>query len=240
MTGVAVVTGGSAGIGLEICRRLLARGDEVISLSLEPSPLRHERLLSWQIDLSDRAATQALAAELAQRFQILTLVHNAGVVREARLADARPEVLDELVNLHLAAPIILAQAALPAMRAHRFGRIVLISSRAALGLPGRSHYSATKAGLIGLARTWALELAGEGITVNVVAPGPVRTDMFRAVIEPGSERERAIAAAIPVGRLGEVADVARAVDFFVAPDAGFVTGQVLYVCGGSSVGTLTI
>jgi NAD(P)-dependent dehydrogenase (short-subunit alcohol dehydrogenase family) len=94
--------------------------------------------------------------------------------------------------------------------------------------------------MLGMARTWALELAPEGITVNVVAPGPVRTDMFYDVIDKGSEREQRLAASIPVGRIGLPEDVARAVSFFVAPDAGFVTGQVLYVCGGASIGSLSL
>jgi NAD(P)-dependent dehydrogenase (short-subunit alcohol dehydrogenase family) len=117
----------------------------------------------------------------------------------------------------------------------------MISSRGALGLATRSAYAATKAGMIGLARTWALELAAEGITVNVVAPGPIRgTEMFHDVVPADSGREQRLAAAIPVRRLGTPLDVARAVEFFVDPLAGFVTGQVLYVCGGASVGTLTI
>jgi NAD(P)-dependent dehydrogenase (short-subunit alcohol dehydrogenase family) len=119
--------------------------------------------------------------------------------------------------------------------------VVLLSSRAAIGHQMRTSYSATKAGMLGLARTWALELAPQGITVNVVAPGPIRsTEMFHDVIPAGSDRERGLADAIPVKRLGEPQDVARAVRFFVAPENGFVTGQVLYVCGGASVGTLTI
>jgi NAD(P)-dependent dehydrogenase (short-subunit alcohol dehydrogenase family) len=126
------------------------------------------------------------------------------------------------------------------MRARRFGRVVLLSSRAALGLATRTSYSATKAGMFGMARTWALELAGDGITVNVVAPGPIRTDMFHDVVEAGSDKERALAAAMPVRRLGEAADVARAVAFFADPANSFVTGQVLYVCGGTSVGSLTL
>ena len=95
--------------------------------------------------------------------------------------------------------------------------------------------------MLGMARTWALELAPHGITVNVVAPGPIRsTDMFHDVIPAGSERERGLAASIPVKRLGEPQDVARAVRFFVEPDNGFVTGQVLYVCGGASVGSISL
>ena len=118
---------------------------------------------------------------------------------------------------------------------------MFISSRAALGLQTRSAYSATKAGMIGLARTWALELAPEGITVNVVAPGPIRgTRIFHDVVPAGSEREANLAKGIPVQRLGEPEDVARAVAFFLAADNGFVTGQTLYVCGGASVGSLTI
>jgi NAD(P)-dependent dehydrogenase (short-subunit alcohol dehydrogenase family) len=238
---VSVVTGGASGIGREICVQLLARGDTVISVALETGDLRHERLQSRVIDLTDRKATESVVHDIAMQYRVNTLVHNAGAIRPATLADARPEDLDMLVNLHLGSAIQLAQAFLPGMRAAHFGRIVLIASRAALGLPGRTHYSATKAGLIGLARTWALELAADGITVNVVAPGPIRgTAMFHAVIERGSEREVALATGIPVKRLGEPDDVARAVGFFADAQNSFVTGQVLYVCGGASVGTLSL
>ena len=117
---------------------------------------------------------------------------------------------------------------------------LLLSSRAALGLQTRTSYSATKAGMLGMARTWALELAPDGITVNVVAPGPIRTDMFHDVVEAGSEREKQLAASVPVRRLGEAADVARAVGFLADPASSFITGQVLYVCGGTSVGSLAL
>lgn len=237
---VAVVTGGSAGIGKVICEHLLRDGYEVISLARRAGDFTHPRLRQVQVDLSDREATAAIASELLQRGDVTTLVHNAGVIRAALLPEVRLDDVDALVNLHLTCAIQLVQAALPAMRARQFGRIVLLSSRAAQGLATRTAYSATKSGMLGMARTWALELAPDGITVNVVAPGPIRTDMFYDVVEAGSERERALAAALPVKRLGESADVARAVEFFVHPDNGFVTGQTLFVCGGSSVGSLTI
>ena len=237
---VAAVTGGSAGIGLGICERLLADGYEVVSLARRACPIAHPKLHSIEVDLIDRAATAEAAAELVRRFEPTTLVHNAGVIRPALLADVKLDDLDALVELHLACAVQLVQAALPAMRAQRFGRVVLLSSRAAVGLATRTAYSATKAGMLGMARTWALELAADGITVNVVAPGPIRTDMFFDVVAQGSDKERALAAAVPVKRLGEAADVARAVAFFTSPDAGFVTGQVLYVCGGTSVGSLTL
>jgi NAD(P)-dependent dehydrogenase (short-subunit alcohol dehydrogenase family) len=237
---VAAVTGGSAGIGRSICESLLAQDYEVVSLARRPCELQHPRLHNIEVDLMDRAATAEAARELVKRFEVNTLVHNAGVIRPALLPEVQLEDLDALVNLHLGCAIQLVQAALPAMREQRFGRILLLSSRAALGAQTRTSYSATKAGMLGMARTWALELAPAGITVNVVAPGPVHTDMFYDVIPAGSERERKLADAIPVGRIGEPADVARAVSFFIHPDAGFITGQVLYVCGGASLGSLSL
>jgi NAD(P)-dependent dehydrogenase (short-subunit alcohol dehydrogenase family) len=118
--------------------------------------------------------------------------------------------------------------------------VVLVSSRAVLGLPTRTAYSATKAGMLGMARTWALELAPQGITVNVVAPGPIETDNFYSIVPRGSAQTERVAQAIPVRRLGQADDVARGVMFFADRDNGFVTGQVLYVCGGTSVGTLVL
>ena len=237
---VAAVTGGSAGIGKAICEDLLAQGYEVVSLALQRCDIDHPKLHSIEVDLMDRAATARAVHDLVQRFEVTTVVHNAGVIRPALIADVKLQDLDALVELHLASAIQLVQAALPAMRARRFGRVVLLSSRAAVGAASRTVYSATKAALMGMARTWALELAGDGITVNVVAPGPIRTDMFYEVIPAGSDKERALAASVPVKRLGEVADVARAVRFFADPANSYVTGQVLYVCGGTSVGSLTL
>ncbi|MBT9287872.1 SDR family oxidoreductase [Prosthecodimorpha staleyi] len=238
---VAVVTGGGAGIGAAISRRLIDAGHHVVSLSRGEAEFADPHLETVAVDLSDPAATRAAATAVAARHAVGILVHNAGTIRARPVEAVTDADLDDLTHLHVGAPLILLQAFLPAMRKAGAGRVVLISSRAALGLPTRTAYSATKAGMIGMARTWALELGPAGITVNVVAPGPIQdTAMFRDVIEPGSAREQALAAAIPVKRLGRSDDVARAVTFFTAPEAGFVTGQVLYVCGGASVGTITI
>jgi NAD(P)-dependent dehydrogenase (short-subunit alcohol dehydrogenase family) len=236
----AVVTGGSAGIGAEICQQLLAEGYEVVSLSRRAPAFTHERLHSVEVDLADRAATALAAREVAERFQPDTLVHNAGVILPAKLEEVKLEDLDTLVEIHLGAAIQLAQAMLPAMKAGGFGRIVLLSSRGALGLAGRTNYGATKSGMFGMARTWALELAPHGVTVNVVAPGPVQTDMFHEIVPVGSPKVEALAASIPVKRLGQPNDVAHAVKFFTSAEAGFVTGQVLYVCGGTSLGGLVL
>jgi NAD(P)-dependent dehydrogenase (short-subunit alcohol dehydrogenase family) len=240
MNRVAAVTGGSAGIGKAICERLLGEGYEVVSLARRRCDIEHPKLHSLEVDLMDRQATAEAARELTQRFDVTTVIHNAGVIRPALLPDVQLDDLDALVELHLGCAIQLVQAALPAMKRAKAGRVVLLSSRAALGLQTRTAYSATKAGMLGMARTWALELAPDGITVNVVAPGPIRTDMFYDVVEKDSDKERQLAASIPVRRLGLAEDVARAVSFFVGPDNGFVTGQVLYVCGGTSLGGLVL
>jgi len=237
---VALVTGGASGIGRAVCASFLDRGYDVVSLDRQRGDLEHARLHRIEVDLIDRQATAAAAQEVAGRFAVNTFVHNAGVIRAALLPDAKLEDLDALVNLHMGSALQLMQAVLPAMRAQRFGRVVLMSSRAAVGLATRTSYSATKAGMMGMARTWALELAADGITVNVIAPGPIATPMFHAVVQPGSEQEAKIAAGIPVKRLGTADDIARTVLFFADPAASFITGQVLYVCGGTSVGSLIL
>ena len=237
----AIVTGASGGIGAAIARALLERGHRVISLALDKPDWSHPRLESYAIDLFDAQATEALAAEIARDHDVTHIVHNAGVIRPNSVEAAKASDIAALAQLHLGAALILLDASLPKMKERRFGRVVLISSRAALGATGRTAYSATKAGLIGMGRTWALELAPFGITVNMVAPGPIQgTHMFHEIVPAGSDRETALAAAIPMRRLGQPEDVAGAVMFFAGSDSAFVTGQVLYVCGGASVGTLVI
>lgn len=238
---VALVTGGSGGIGAAICRQLLEAGTEVVSVARTAPAWQHPKLHTVTVDLMDPEATRRAAAGLATRFRISHVIHNAGVLRPDLVEDVTLQDLDALVQLHLAAPLLLVQAALPGMKVAGFGRVVLLSSRAVLGAPARTAYAATKAGLIGMARTWALELAPHGITVNVVAPGPIaETAMLRELVPASSESEAKLAAGIPVRRLGQPEDVARAVLFFAAPESGFITGQTLFVCGGASVGSLPI
>ena len=234
---VALVTGGSGGVGAAICRQMLEAGSDVVSLARTAPGWQHPRLHVVTVDLMDADATRRVAAELAARFSITHVIHSAGVIRPAPLEDVTLQDLDALVRLHLAAPLLLVQAALPAMKQAGFGRIVLLSSLAALGLPSRTAYSATKAGLIGMARSWALELAPFGITVNVVVPGPIAETAGPHEGPPAGSEGR-LAAAIPVRRLGRPEDVARAVAFFAASESEFITGQTLFVCGGASVGSL--
>jgi NAD(P)-dependent dehydrogenase (short-subunit alcohol dehydrogenase family) len=243
MTGApftAVVTGGASGIGRATAGAMLARGWRVIALDREAPADPPRGLVHVAADLLDPGATRAAAAAIASGHEVTHLVHSAGLIWPAPVESARPEDILGLAQLHLAAALTLAQAFLPAMKARRFGRILFVGSRAALGVPTRSAYGATKAAMVGMARTWALELAPHGITVNVVAPGPVRTPNFWDIVPKDSPREAELAARIPVGRLGEPADVARALMFFADPEAGFVTGQVLHVCGGASVGAFSL
>jgi 3-oxoacyl-[acyl-carrier protein] reductase len=234
-----IVTGASSGIGLATAEAFLGDGYEVVSMARRPCPLSSARLRSITVDLSDAEATHAAAAELAAEAPATTIVHCAGAIREKPLEATRIEDLAALANLHLAAALSLVQANLPSMKQAHFGRIVLISSRAVLGLAKRTAYSSTKAGMLGLARTWALELAPYGVTVNVVAPGPIAdTEMFEEIIPPDSPKIISAVRQIPVGRFGTPADVARAVTFFTDPKASFITGQTLFVCGGTSVGSI--
>jgi 3-oxoacyl-[acyl-carrier protein] reductase len=236
---VAIVTGGSHGIGAAICQSLLTGGYRVISLDRDPPAIQADNLTAVQVDLTNTTETRKVAHELAQQHPATTIIHNAGAVLEKPLEDVPLEDLHALTNLHLAAPLALVQAHLAAMKTERFGRIVLVSTRAVLGLAKRTAYASTKAGLIAMARTWALELGAFGITANVVAPGPIAgTRVFHDIIPADSPKIPGIVQAIPVKRLGTPDDVARAVLFFAAPEAGFVTGQTLYVCGGTSVGSI--
>jgi 3-oxoacyl-[acyl-carrier protein] reductase len=233
----AVITGGNKGIGADLAECLLNRGYKVVSVARKPS--ENQKVINVLCDLLDPAATARAAEEIAC-FDVTHIVHNAGLIWPNLIEDAKAADLAGLTQLHLAAPLTLTQAVLPGMTARGFGRILFNGSRAAMGVPTRTAYSATKAGIIGMARTWALELAPRGITVNVVAPGPIRTDNFWSIIPKDSDREAALAARIPVGRLGEARDVTNAFLYFCDPQTSFVTGQTLYVCGGASLGSIQL
>ncbi len=237
---VTLVSGGSAGIGRAICEMLLAQGRRVVNLDHAAADWRHRNLTTFRVDLRQAEATRECMREVTSTFAVTALVNNAGATRPGTIDTVTLGDLDHLVNLHLRASLILIQAALPALRACGHGRIVSIASRAALGKPQRIAYSATKAGLIGMTRTLALELGGDGITVNAVAPGPIATELFRTGNPAGAPQTQRILDSIVVKRMGTPEDVARAVLFFLSPDNGFVTGQVLYVCGGTTLGVAPI
>jgi 3-oxoacyl-[acyl-carrier protein] reductase len=237
---VAIITGASGGIGRAIAEAMLTAGHHVVSLDRRLPDWSHAKLEPVLVDLFDPRATADVAADVATRHEISHVIHNAGIIRPNLIEQATVDDIAALSQLHLGAALTLVQAALPGMKQRHFGRIVLIASRAALGAATRTAYSATKSGMFGMARTWALETAAHGITVNVVAPGPVETDMFHEVIPQGSPKVDQLARSIPVGRIGRPDDVARAVMFFASRDSDFITGQALYVCGGASIGSIAL
>lgn len=239
-TACTVVTGASNGIGRAIAEALLAQGRTVVNLDYVLPGWSHERLVSYQADLTDAAATQAAADKIAAAHNVTALVNNAGATRPGTIDTATAAHLDDVVGLHLRAPMLLVQAFLPTLRACGEGRIVNMSSRAALGKGERIVYSATKAGLIGMTRTLAMELGRDQITVNAIGPGPIATELFKNSNPDGAPQTQRILNSIAVGRMGTPEDVARTAMFFLSPDNGFITGQVLYVCGGTTLGVAPV
>jgi NAD(P)-dependent dehydrogenase (short-subunit alcohol dehydrogenase family) len=231
-----LVTGGSAGIGRAICEMLLAQGRRVVNLDYRQPDWSHPQLVTFQADLTNASTTREVAAEIAQAFDVVALVNNAGATRPGTIDTQTVDDLAYVTELTLRATMQLTQAFLPSLRACGQGRIVNMASRAALGKTERIAYSAAKAGLVGMTRTMAMELGGDGITVNAIAPGPIATELFRKSNPDGAPRTQRIIDSIVVKRIGQPDDVARAALFFLAPENGFVTGPVLYVCGGTTLG----
>lgn len=235
----ALVTGASRGIGRAAAARLAADGYRVIGVArTAPQGAFEGEFLA--VDLSDRTKAADALAEILRRHAVDILINNAGLSRPTPIVGLSLPDFDAMMDMNVRAVAQCTAAVVPGMRDRGYGRIVNISSRAAQGKAGRTGYSASKAAVIGLTRTWALELARDGITVNCVAPGPVRTEMWDANNPPDSPATRATVASIAVGRLGEPEDVADAVAYFAGERAGFTTGQVLYVCGGASVGLVSV
>jgi len=240
MSYTAVITGGSQGIGADLAKALLDKGYRVVCVARHTPEFEHPNLFSQQADLLDPEAVQTCSDRIAAEHEVTHFIHNAGLIWPNLVEDAEPTDITGLSQLHLGSALTLLKAFLPNMKSRQFGRVMFNGSRAALGAPTRTAYGATKAGIIGMARTWALELAEHGVTVNVVAPGPILTNNFWGIVEKDSPQQEALAARIPVGRIGEVGDVTRASLFFCDPENSFVTGQTLYVCGGTSIGSLQI
>lgn len=226
-----LISGASKGIGRATAERLSGHGHTVIGISRsEPDDGFPGHFFA--ADLADREARAAVLTDITGRFQIDNLVNNVGVANPQALEDVDSETFARTLELNLGAAIDLTQAVLPNMRKQKRGRIVNISSRSALGRELRTSYAAAKSGMIGMSRSWALELAGDGITVNVVSPGLTGTEMMRRN-NPDIEQR---AKAIPMGRLAEPDEIAAVIEFFLSDGASYVTGQLLHACGGLSIG----
>lgn len=220
----AIVTGASSGIGAAIVARLLREGWRVTGLSRSDPGLTHPHYAHRGVDLLD---TEALAATVAD-LRPDALVHAAGLMRGGLVGSLDPEAGRTLWRLHVEAAALLANLLVPRMPDG--GRIVLVGSRTAAGSAGRSQYAATKAALVAMARSWAIELAPRGITANVVAPAATDTPML---CDPA--RSAVAAKPPPIGRYIRAEEVAALTAFLLGPEAGAITGQQIVVCGGSSL-----
>ncbi len=221
----AVVTGTSSGIGAAIARRLLTDGWRVLGLDRAPPVLSEPGFDPATLDLTDPAA---LAASLDRVRDVKAIVHAAGFMRTAPLGALDAAGAAAMWAVHVVAAASLADILAPRLPAG--GRILLIGSRTASGAAGRSAYAATKAALVGMARSWALELAPRGITVNVVAPGATETPMLRDPTRAGVPPRLP-----PIGRFVRPEEVAALAAFLLSPEADAITGQQILICGGASL-----
>jgi 3-oxoacyl-[acyl-carrier protein] reductase len=236
---VAIVTGASRGIGRSIALTLASRGAHVVAAArgehaagtVGEIHAAGQQAEAVPLDVTDTASIEAMVAGVLERHgRIDILVNNAGIARDQLTLRMKREDWDQVIATNLTAAFVLVQAALKPMVKQRSGRIISISSVVGqAGNAGQANYAASKAGLIGFSKALARELASRSITVNVVAPGLIETDMTKAITE---KAQGDWAAQIPLGRLGTTADVAAAVCFLASDEASYITGQVLAVNGG--------
>ncbi|MFK7918975.1 MAG: 3-oxoacyl-ACP reductase FabG [Ilumatobacter sp.] len=231
---VVLITGGSRGIGLACAQRFAAQGDRVaVTYNSSPPP---DDLFGVQCDVTDTAQVDAAFGAVEAHFgaTVEVLVSNAGVTKDGLLLRMSEDDFASVIDANLTASYRVAKRAAKGMLKARTGRIILMSSVVGmLGQAGQSNYAASKAGLVGFARSLARELGSRSITVNVVSPGPVATDMTAALSD---DQLAAITEAVPLGRMAQPDEVAGVVGFLAGPDAGYITGAVVPVDGGLGMG----
>jgi 3-oxoacyl-[acyl-carrier protein] reductase len=240
---IALVTGAASGIGAATARRFAREGATVAINDAKPEGLdtvageiraAGAKALVLPGDVTRKADCERIVQEVTRTFGRLDiLINNAGINRDATAAKMSEEQWDAVLSVNLKGTFLCAQAALPGMRERAWGRVVNTSSIGSLGNIGQANYAASKAGVIGLTKTLALEYAKYGVTVNAIAPGPVMTAMLAGV--PEAIRERIIAQ-VPVGRIASPDEIAGVHVFLASDDAAFITGQVIFADGGMSVG----
>ncbi|KGQ26841.1 3-ketoacyl-ACP reductase [Gallibacterium anatis CCM5995] len=237
MQKIALVTGASRGIGRAIAEELVNKGFTVIGTATSEkgadaiSDYLGENGKGLVLNVTSLESINALLDQVKQQFgEIDVLVNNAGITRDNLMMRMKEEDWDIILQTNLSSVFHLSKAVLRSMMKKRFGRIISIGSVvASMGNPGQANYCAAKAGIIGFSKALAKEVASRGITVNVVAPGFIATDMTDALTE---EQKAATLAQVPAGRLGEPKDIAKAVAFLASDDAAYITGETLHVNGG--------
>ena len=235
MSRVVLVTGGNRGIGLATAERFQASGHRVAVTSRSGAGEDLEGLYVVKCDVTDSESVDAAVGEIEESLgPVEVLVSNAGITRDGLVLRMGDDDFTAVLDANLTGGFRIARRVVKQMMRARWGRIVFVSSVVGLGgQAGQANYAASKAGITGLARSLAKEFAGRNITVNVVAPGPIDTDMLAAL----SDAQRtAMLDMVPIGRLGEPAEIAAAIEYLASEDAGFVTGTVLPIDGGLSMG----
>ena len=234
---VAVVTGAARGIGDAVAQSLVAAGATVISLDVDVPDGQRPGIRDAVVDVADEAQVKQGFAEIDEREGgVDILVNNAGIQRIGATDTMSVGTWDSVVATHLRGAFLCSRAVIPRMRARGGGAIVSVSSVAAFqGLPGRGPYSAAKAGLLGLTRSMAVELAAAGIRVNAVAPGFTLTPLMQQALDDGSLTEEWMTQRLPLGRIARPEEIASTVLFLAGPSASYVTGQCLVVDGGWSI-----
>lgn len=230
-----LVTGGSNGIGKAIIESRIDMPDTVLNLDHKP-PLGETNARFFQADLSSRDQLHDILDEVVDTYDITRVVNCAGVALLSSIEEFDEDDFFKTMELNVFAPAVIVNAVLPTMKKAGFGRIVNIASRAALGKGLRTSYASSKGALISATRVWALELGRYGITANAIGPGPIETELYKKANPPESEVTKRTIQDVPVGRMGQPEDVAAAANFFLSDEAGFVTGQTLFVCGGLTIG----
>ena len=232
---VVLVTGGNRGIGHAIATRLAAAGHQVAITSRSGKADDADGLLVVKADVTDPDSVDAAVSEVEEKLgNVEVLVSNAGITKDGLILRMSDDEFTAVVDANLTGSFRLAKRVSKGMMRGRWGRMIFISSISGLGgQPGQANYSASKAGLIGMARTFAKEFSSRGITANVVCPGPIVTDML---MELSDEQRAAFEQAVPIGRLGQPDEIAAAVEFLASESAGYITGTVLPIDGGLSMG----
>jgi 3-oxoacyl-[acyl-carrier protein] reductase len=233
MSRVVLITGGSRGIGLATAQRFAALGDKVAITYNTSAPSGD--FLAVQCDVTKQEDVDRTFAEVEEKLgPVEVLVSNAGITRDGLLLRMKEQDFAEVLDANLTGAFRVSKRATQTMLRARKGRIILVSSVVGLsGQAGQANYAASKAGLVGFARSLARELGSRSITVNVVAPGPVDTDMTRAL---GEEKLQAFAAVVPLGRIATTDEIAGVITFLASADAAYITGAVIPVDGGLGMG----
>ena len=229
-----LVTGASKGIGRACAERLACAGFNVIGLARK-LPSEEFPGEFYEVDVADREALTGFLKWLSKEKPVVNLINNVGLAGPELHQDITSETLDRVIETNLVSAILCAKYCSGAMKKFRQGRIINISTEFILGAPTRTAYGGAKAALASVSRTWALELAEFGVTVNTIAPGPVDTEFFLQNNPVGRDIRQQKLNRIPLGRFATPADIANVASFLISPEAHYITGQIFHIDGGSSI-----